>query len=182
MDEREQTAEAAAGDAPATDAARVPGWRRWLREHFATPEAVYGLILYSVLIAGISDEHTDTLEVLLTSAFSLIIFFIAHAFAHALSAHGDQGFRRSAVHGIRSSSGMLYAAIPPTVPLIVGLTGALSTDDAVNLALLVAMLVLGVLGYSAYARQGAIVAMRVLGALGTMAFGFVVFILNYLVH
>lgn len=157
-------------------------WRRWLREHFATPEAVYGLILYAVLIAGVSDEHSDVTEVLTISAISLLIFFLAHVFAHSLAAHGDHGFRGAVAHGIHHSSGMLYAAIPPTVPLLLGVFGVLDGESAEDFSLLATVVVLGVLGYSAYARRGSPVVLRLLGALGTMLFGFVVFLLNYLVH
>ena len=50
------------------------------------------------------------------------------------------------------------------------------------LALLLVMVVLGVLGYSAYAQRGAAVWVRIVGAIGTALFGFVVFVLNYAVH
>lgn len=158
------------------------GFRGWLHRVFGGPSAVYGLILYSALIAGVSDESADSLDVLIVSLISLIIFFIAHVFAHTLSDHGEQGFLSALDGGIRHSAGMLYAAIPSTLVLIAGATTRMDADDSAGLALLVATIVLGVLGYSAYARRGAGIAVRVIGAIGTAVLGFAIVILNYLVH
>ncbi|MDO8384655.1 MAG: hypothetical protein Q7T17_16975 [Microbacterium sp.] len=165
----------------ATDSSPA-GFRGWLRRVFGGPSAVYGLILYSALIAGVSDESTDSLEVLIVSFISLIIFFIAHVFAHTLSDHGDHGFWNALEGGVRESAGMLYAAIPSTLVLIAGATTHMDADDSVSLALLVATLVLGVLGYSAYARRGAGRFVRIVGAIGTAILGFAIMILNYAVH
>ncbi|WP_100811505.1 MULTISPECIES: hypothetical protein [unclassified Microbacterium] len=158
------------------------GLRGWLRRVFGGPSAVYGLILYSALIAGVSDESTDSLEVLIVSLFSLIIFFIAHVFAHTLSDHGEHGFWHALEGGVRESAGMLYAAIPSTIVLIAGATTRMDADDSVGLALLVATIVLGVLGYSAYERRGAGHVVRIIGAVGTAILGLAIMILNYAVH
>ena len=175
--------------AAATDVAEaaVPGekpgrFRAFLREWFASPEAVYGLILYSAVISGVADEHSDSGEVLVGAVPTLLIFFLAHVFAMSLSSHGRMGFGKSVAHGIRHSSGMLYASIIPTIPLILGAIGRIDSADSVDLALLLVMVVLGVLGYSAYAQRGAAVWVRIVGAIGTALFGFVVFVLNYAVH
>lgn len=169
-------------DDPAASTRPGGRFRAWLRERFATPEAVYGLILYSAVIAGASDEHSDSGEVLGIALPTLLIFYLAHVFAMTLSVHGKHGFRKAVAHGVHHSSGMLYASIIPTIPLVVGAFGRMESGDSVDLALLLVSLTLGVLGYSAYAQRGAKVWVRVLGAIGTMMFGFIVFVLNYLVH
>lgn len=157
-------------------------FRGWLHRVFSGPSAVYGLILYSALIAGVSDESTDSLEVLIVSFISLIIFFIAHVFAHTLSDHGEHGFWNALEGGVRDSAGMLYAAIPSTLVLILGATTRMDADDSVGLALLLATVVLGILGYSAYARRGAGRFVRIVGAVGTALLGIAITILNYAVH
>jgi hypothetical protein len=169
-DDRTDRGESAMTNATDSSAA---GFGAWLRRVFGGPSAVYGLILYSALIAGVSDESTDALEVLFVSLFSLIIFFIAHVFAHTLSDHGEKGLRDALRGGLAHSAGMLYAAIPSTLVLIVG---------AVSIALLIANIELGVLGYSAYAQRGAPRIVRVLGAVGTAILGFAITVLNYAVH
>ena len=86
--------------------------------------------------------------------------------------------RRALAH----SSGMLYAAIPPTVPLVLGVAGLVSTDAAVDSALLVATGVLGLIGASALAERGRPWWLCVLGGIGTALFGAIMIVLNVLVH
>lgn len=168
--------------APAPEAAPEGKGRRFLRERFGTPAAVYGLILFTVLIAGASDEHSSISEVFVISVSSLFVFFLSHVFAHTLGEHGALGFRRAAAEAVHHSSGMLYASIPPAVVLGVGaLTGA-DAESAANYASMVAVLVLGVLGYFAYERRGVTVATRIVGALGTAFLGLLIIILDYAVH
>ncbi len=157
--------------------------RSWIREHLLTADAIYGLILYSALVAGVSDDDSNALEVLVVSVLSLLIFWGAHVFAQTLAAHGTEtslaaAMRRAFAH----SSGMLYASVLPSVPLIVGAFGAMSADDAVSLSLLIAMIVLGTLGYNSLGERGHHPVLRVLGAIGTAFFGFMVIVLNIAVH
>jgi hypothetical protein len=158
-----------------------------MHEHFVTPDAVYGLILYAALIGAVSDDDSNALEVLIFSGISLIVFWGAHVFAGAIAGHGVKDgttvtLGHATARAIGHSSGMLYAAILPSVALLLGVFSLISTDDAVSLALLVAMIVLGVLGYNAFAQRGSHVAIRILGALGTALFGLFMIILNIAVH
>ncbi len=161
--------------------------RAWVRSRFVTVDAVYGLILYAALVAGVSDSHTDSFEVLWFSLSSLVVFWGAHVFAGTVVRHGEtDGVTtrlRSAIWlSIGASSGMLYAAILPSVPLVLGAFHLLSTDDAVNYSLFASMLTLGVMGYQSFARRGKSLIIRILGALGTASFGFLVILINYLAH
>jgi len=163
------------------------GVKSWIRQRFVNPEAVYGLILYSALIGGVSTEDTSSLEVLVVSVFSLVIFWGAHVFSRTIASHGvtdgtETSLRTATRLGFVESSGMLYAAILPTLPILLGVAKVMSTDDAVSLSLLVAMIVLGVLGYQSFAQRQARVITRILGALGTAFFGLLMIILNILVH
>lgn len=163
------------------------GVKSWIRERLVNPEAVYGLILYSALIGGVSTEDSSSLEVLVVSVFSLVIFWGAHVFARTIASHGvadgmETSLRAATRLGFVESSGMLYAAILPTLPILLGVAKVMSTDDAVSLSLLVAMIVLGVLGYQSFAQRQARVITRILGALGTAFFGLLMIILNIIVH
>ncbi len=163
------------------------GFRTWMHDHFVTPDAVYGLILYSALIGGVSDDDSNALEVLLISAFSLLVFWGAHVFASTIAGHGvKDGQEITLGHATRRafghSSGMLYAAILPSIPLIFGAFSLISTDDAVSLSLLLAMIVLGILGYQAFASRGSTMAVRIWGGIGTAFFGFLMIVLNVAVH
>ena len=162
-------------------------FRQWVRDTFVSADAVYGLILYAAIIGATSDENSTALEVLLMSALSLIIFWGAHVFAGTLANHGvrdgmevalGSAVRKSMAH----SSGMLWAAILPSLALLLGAANLLSPDDSVNLSMLLATIVLGVIGYQAFAERKVNVALRILGGLGTAAFGLLMILLNILVH
>lgn len=157
--------------------------RTWVRERLLTAEAIYGLILYTALVAGVSDDDSDAVEVLVISVVSLLIFWGAHVFAQTLAAHGAEKKLSVALgHAINDSSGMLYASVLPSVPLVLGAFSIMTTDDAVSLSLLIAMIVLGALGYNALGERGKHPVLRVLGAIGTAFFGFLVIVLNIAVH
>jgi hypothetical protein len=163
------------------------GVRTWLRQHFVTADAVYGLILYSALVGGVSDDDSNALEVLLISAVSLVIFWGAHVFAGTIANHGvkdgaEVRLGAAVRNAVAHSSGMLWAAILPSVALLLGVFPVLSTDDAVTIAMLIAMLQLGVLGYQAFAQRRSSIPVRILGGLGTALFGLLMILLNIAVH
>ena len=159
------------------------GFRQWVRDHFVTADAVYGLILYSALIAGVSDDHSEALEVLVFAAASLIIFWGAHVFAGTVANHGAElGLPAALWRALGHSSGMLYAAILPSLALLLGVFTLTSADDAVSIALLVATVVLGVLGFYAFSQRRRPVVIRILGGLGTALFGLLMILLNIIVH
>ena len=168
------------------DATPPPERRRpfhhWFRDRFGNPSAVYGLIVYSVVIATASDDTTAMPEILLTSIGSLLVFFVAHVFAHTLADHGRLPLGAAIAHGVRHSVGMLYSAIPSTLVLVAGLSESFDDDTAAEISLLVAMVVLGLLGYSAYAERGVRRTTRWIGAIGTALLGFVIIMLDYFAH
>ena len=164
-------------------APRPPGkFRLFLAERFATPSAVYGLILFTVLIAVASDDHSHIGTVFILSVTSLVVFFLAHVFAHTLGYHGEIGLRRATAQSVHHSSGMLYASIPPGIVLGVGALLGADAEAVADLALVVAVVVLGILGYFAYAQRTTSVAFRIVGALGTALLGGFIIVLDYLVH
>lgn len=159
------------------------GFWAGLRTRLVTPDAVYGTILYAALIAALADEDENEIVVLVWSAITLIVFWTAHVFAGVLAGHGRElalgpAVRRSLAH----SSGMLYAAIPPTIPLVLGAFGVLSTEEAEDLALLIATVLLGIIGATALAERGWRWWACVLGGIGTAFFGGIMIVLNALVH
>lgn len=154
-----------------------------VRAKLVTADAVYGLILFSALIGAVDDDDSDALEVLLISVASLIIFWGAHVFAGTITGHGadarlGEAFRHAVVH----SAGMLYAAILPSLALLLGVFHVFSADIAVSIALTASTVILGILGYSAFAQRGSHVAIRILGGIGTALFGLLMIILNIVVH
>jgi hypothetical protein len=157
--------------------------RDWVRDRFVTADAVYGLILYSALIAAVSDADSNVFEVLFVSVLSLVVFWGAHLFARTVAGHGaDVSLGTAFRAAFAESLGMLYAVVFPSIPLLMGAAGLISTDDAVSASLVVSMIVLGVLGYNSFAKRKSHMIIRIVGALATAAFGLLAILLNIVVH
>lgn len=155
---------------------------QWFDNRFRSPAAIYGLIVFAAFITIESDHAHDAWDMLDTAVGTLLVFFIAHVFAHTLTDHGEHGLGSSTRRAIAHSSGMLYAAIPASIVLIVcGLQGS-AADDAYAASMWVTVIVLGVLGYVAYWRRGAHPFVRLLGATGTAILGASIVLLEYAIH
>jgi hypothetical protein len=88
---------------------------------------------------------------------------------------------RSALgHALENSSGMLIAAIPSTIVLLLGVVGLL--PDAADWSLVLAVVVLGVLGWQSFAERGSGVGGRIVGAVVSALLGLVLMILKVIVH
>lgn len=160
---------------------------RWVRRHLVTSDAVYGVILYAALIAVVSTSHTHPLEVFLVSFASLVVFWGAHVYAGTIANHGVQdgkeiAIRRAFREAVGHASGMLYAAILPSVPLFLGVAHLLSDDDAVDISLIVVVVLLGIMGYQSFSERKSKMVVRIFGAIGTGLFGLLMIILNTIVH
>ena len=163
------------------------GFRSWLGARFVTADAVYGTILYSALIAVVSGDDDTSLSVLFYSLLSLVIFWAAHVYAGTVANHGvkdgkEIGLRAAFRLAIAHSSGMLWAAILPSVALVLGGFHLLSYDVSVDVALWIAVVVLGVLGFLAFTQRRSRIVVRILGAIGTALFGLIMIVLNTAVH
>lgn len=159
------------------------GFRAWLSARFVTVDAIYGLILYAALIAAVSDEEAHSFEVLLVSVLSLVIFWGAHVYAGTIVNHVSNTPLHTAIwRAMRHSGGMLWAAVIPSIPLVLGAFKVIADDDAVDLALFIATIVLGILGYVALTKRGARMVVRIFGAIGSALFGTLIIALNAAVH
>jgi hypothetical protein len=166
---------------------------RWtsFRDRVVTDDAVYGTVLFAALIATSSapDPHSDGIpgdvvvqfggdsgdivDVLIVSVTTLLVFWVAHVYARVL-ARGGLG------DAIRHSSGMLWAAIPPTLLLVLGAVGVL--PDAVDWSGLLSLAVLGFVGYEAAARRGRGVGVRILSGAVAVVLGFIIIVVKVAVH
>jgi hypothetical protein len=172
-----------------------------VRDRVVTADAVYGTILFAALVAVASDEEgtealtidvgeaaidrVESLTVLLVAGGSLVAFFLAHVYARTIAGHGvrrgeDVPVGRAFREAVRESAGMLLAAIPSTLLLLLGAIGIL--PDAPDWALLVAVVVLFVLGYQALAERGSAVWRRIVGGLVSALLGLVVIAIDIAAH
>jgi hypothetical protein len=161
------------------------GWARvraWFDVRFRSPAAIYGLIVFAAFVT-IADDHAESVgEVLVSASSSLVVFFIAHVFAHTLTQHAEHGLRHATAEGFRHGAGMLYASVPSVLVLVFADAADMSVEDASELCGWSTFVVLGVLGYFAYARRRANLVMRLLGAFATACLGLFIVILEYAVH
>lgn len=159
----------------------------------ASAGSVYGLIVVSGVVVVSRNLTASSAEALVTVVATLLVFFAAHAYAASLghladARTGDDGTtRRSSVaeavrHGIRESIGMLAVGLVPVAVLLLGVVGAIRPGDAVWLALLVDVALLGVLGWAITAARVTGLWARLGGALLTAGFGAVIVALKVLIH
>ena len=168
--------------APAESLSRWARVRAWFGVRFRSPAAIYGLIVFAAFVS-IADDHTENVwEVIGSASLSLVVFFIAHVFAHTLTEHATHGLRRATREGMRHGAGMLYASIPSILVLVwAGMIGV-SVSDAFELCMWATFAVLALLGYGAYARRKASIPVRLLGAFATACLGVFIVVLEYAVH
>jgi hypothetical protein len=161
---------------------------RALWHHLASPSAIYGLIVYASLItATAADDENGPLAIFVFSAVTLVAFWIAHVFSAALGHHGGEHrgtvtVARSLRHALAESVGLLEAAILPSIPLLMGVFGALTSEEAVAWALRVVLVTLAGLGYSALAIRGNRWWWCLLGCLVSTAIGAGIIFLESILH
>jgi hypothetical protein len=164
--------------------ARTRTARWWL---FRPPEsagAIYGTIAAMAVIAGTakSPEHGEALQLTIAT---LLVFWLAHVYAHAL-AHHLRGARRldwSAVKvAMAEEWSLLQGPVPLLVLLVLGELGVLEERQAVRLALwlgVVELVTWGVL-YARRQRWSWVTALTA-GAVNGL-FGLVIVALEVVVH
>jgi hypothetical protein len=158
------------------------GVARWFDTRFRSAAAIYGLIAFAAFITISSDHAEDPWDMLDTAVWTLLVFYIAHVFAHTLTDHGEHGFAKATRHAMQHAAGMLFAAVPAAIVLVVcGLQGT-GVDDAYVASIWATTAVLAVLGYVAYWRRGAHPVVRLVGAAGTAALGLIIVLLEYAIH
>lgn len=149
-------------------------------------EAIYGLILVSGMIVVSNSLVGTSANALLTVVVTVIVFFAAHVYAGTLArlaaTDGAAGFLPSLRASGRHSLGMLVAAVPPLVILLMGTTRVFPDDTAIWAALIVDAVLLGVLGWFAVSRWTRRVWPRLASALITAAFGLVLVALKAFIH
>ena len=157
------------------------------RAALITEESVYGTILVSGLIVASGAYHSSSWATFVTVVVTVVVFWGAHVYAGTVAGHGvvegDEttlgiAFRRS----LRRSVGFLISAVPPSIILLLGALRVVPDEVALWVALWLGVVILGVLGYSAFALRGSSWPIRILGCLGTAAFGVAMIVLKAFIH
>lgn len=159
---------------------------RRLWQHWGTPAGIYGTILYASVIAAssVSDHDSDSaVEILVFSLVSIVVFWLAHVYSDALGFQGDADrlsdrMGDSLRHAMLDSSGMLEAAVIPSVPLLLAALAILPADVGVALSLWLCVLMLALVGFLVFLVRGRSLWLCLLGSVLTGLFGVVVIILK----
>lgn len=145
---------------------------------------IYGLIVVSGVIVVTRNLAGSSWEALLAVVGTLLVLFAAHAYAATLAemSHHRFSFPVALRNGIAESLGMLVIGLIPVVVLLLGVIGLLRPADAVWLALLIDVLLLGVLGWAVTAARLRSPWARLGGAVVTAGFGGLIIALKALIH
>jgi hypothetical protein len=161
----------------------APESRWWI---LVRPQVIYGTIIVSAVIVAANDSDPD-LEVLALTLATVAIVWVAHVFSeivageHAVT-NPPTPFRLVLLHAMTHAAGLLISAVLPLVCLLLGAVGLLANHVAYLVALGVAVLSLGILGWFVFAHRGNAWPIRLAGAVGTALLGALVVALNALVH
>jgi hypothetical protein len=112
---------------------------------------VYGtIVVLSVIVAGAKAYPDDTTRIAALVAVTTVVFWLAHAYAHALTHSVRTGERLTldeVRHIGRHEAALVQAGVPSIVVLLLGSLDALDADTAVWLALGLGLVVLAVQGF-----------------------------------
>lgn len=145
---------------------------------------IYGLIVVSGVIVVTRNLTGSSGEALLAVVGTLLVFFAAHAYAATLGEMSRHGFsfREALKRGLAESIGMIVIGVIPILVLLLGVIGVLRPADAVWLALLIDVLLLGVLGWAVTAARLRNTWARLGGAILTAGFGGMIIALKAFIH
>lgn len=171
---------------PPTTDSRHHGWTA-MRGAFITEESVYGTILVSGMIVVSGSYHATSFETFVSVITTVIVFWAAHVYAGTVAGHGvtpgDQTTLSTAFkESLHRSLGFLLSALPPSAVLLLGTLRLVPDALAVWTALWLGVVILGILGYRAFALRGSSWPLRILGCLGTAAFGVPMILLKAFIH
>ncbi|POH64333.1 hypothetical protein C3B61_12815 [Cryobacterium zongtaii] len=154
---------------------------------FVTEASVYGTILVSGMIVVAGGYGATSWQTFLGVIGTVFVFWAAHVYAGAVVEYGlnqaqDSTMATAVRLSLRHSLGFLTSAIPPSIVLLLGALRAVPDDVAVWAALWLGVVILGAIGYSAFAFRGSPWVIRILGCLGTSTLGIAMILLKVLVH
>lgn len=100
--------------------------------------AIYGLILVGSLMAAESYKQDSHLDVLLSAAITMVVYWLAHAYSLALGRRIERSQAlslRSLSHALRDSTSVLQGAAVPLLALLIGWAAGASSQTAIDIAL-----------------------------------------------
>jgi hypothetical protein len=113
------------------------------RREFQYGAAVYGSVLTAALVGALYEQHADAQVMTLSLSASIVIFWLAHAWAETVGERVSEGsrFERSRIREIAAAEWPLVeAGFVPAALLAAAWAGWVSRDTGATLALAAAIL------------------------------------------
>ena len=157
-----------------------------LRHGLVTPELLSGTVLVSVVVA-VANDSGRLLDTMGVTIVSMLVLWISQVYIVAIAAQGARPegepirLRRSIRDAFQRSAGLLYASVPPLVPLGLGVLGVLDVEVAYWSALWMGVVVLAVLGWIAFASRRSAWYWRLGGACATATLGLLIILMRILI-
>ena len=160
---------------------------RGMRTGFVTEEAVYGVVLVSGMIVVAGGYDKTSLQTFFSVIGTVIVFWAVHIYAGTVAGHGvvegDTTTLAAAFHrSVRRSLGFLLSALLPCFVLLLGALQIVDDTWAKWTAMWLGVVILGVLGFSAFTVRRSSWPVRIAGTLGTAAFGLAMIALKAIIH
>ena len=138
-------------ECPCTEIWGNPEGYKLERRDFFSESAVYGLVMVSALLVVTKKYEVTSRDVFVKVLGTILVFWLAHVFATAVSHMGvvsdrKSPFRESFRYAVGHSVGMLVASVVPLAIVLLGVVNLVRDDVAVWTALWVDALLLGILG------------------------------------
>ncbi len=149
--------------------------RYMIRDAIATPEAIYGTILFLAMLA-FSEDGQKSQDLFFHGAVTSVSIWAAHVIAVAVASHGSRdnrtvGVRESFRRALDHSYGILLGPLVPTVALLLGTLNIIGDYESYLVASGSSVAMLGVLGYVAMSERRASWYVCLLSAVLTAAMG-----------
>jgi hypothetical protein len=155
-------------------------------ETHTVARTIYGTILITALVAGLSESKAiEAWQILVSVTGTAIVFCAAHVYAEVLSQRLAAGRSLSWGEIGRATTDelpMLQAGVPAAIALGLAALGFYSTDTGVSLAIGFGVASLFAYGLVLAHREGATRLQTVVIACVNGAFGLVIVALNAFVH
>ncbi len=152
----------------------------------AVARTIYGTILITALIAGLSEnEGIDAWQILVSVTATTFVFWAAHVYAEVLSQQLAAGRALSWAAAWRAMDGelpMIQAGLPPGILLGLAALGFYSTETGVTLAIGFGVASLFAYGIVLGHREGSGRLQTFVGACVNGAFGLVIVALKAFIH
>jgi hypothetical protein len=114
---------------------------------------IYGLIVASSVLAAGSDDE-DIAHVALSVLVTLVVYWLAEAYAHTIAAHHVRGGRSRLFHELRSGWPLVSASFLPLLTVLLAAVFGASVSVAQTVGMICATALLGASGWIAAGRNG----------------------------